>query len=112
LPGLLSAEQLGQLQDAVQAVHAAPALLDYLQDLIDATRKGSWFGQGLSPRAGMAVLRAAKAQAFLEGRYFVAPDDLRQVLPFTVARRLMPAADSGRTALQQVEALLRAVTLP
>lgn len=112
LPGLLSAEQLRQLQDAVQAVHAAPALLDYLQDLIDATRKGSWFVQGLSPRAGMAVLRAAKAQAFLEGRDFVAPDDLRRVLPLTVAHRLVPAADSGRTALQQVEALLRAVKLP
>ena len=112
LPGLLSAEQLRQLQDAVQAVHAAPALLDYLQDLIDATRKGSWFVQGLSPRAGMAVLRAAKAQAFLEGRDFVAPDDLRRVLPVTVAHRVVPAADSGRTALQQVEALLRAVKLP
>ena len=112
LPGLLSAEQLRQLQDAVQAVHAAPALLDYLQDLIDATRKGSWFVQGLSPRAGMAVLRAAKAQAFLEGRDFVAPDDLRRVLPVTVAHRLVPAAESGRTALQQVEALLRAVKLP
>ena len=112
LPGLLSVEQLGQLQDAVQAVHAAPALLDYLQDLIDATRKGSWFVQGLSPRAGMAVLRAAKAQAFLEGRDFVAPDDLRRVLPVTVAHRLVPAAESGRTALQQVEALLRAVKLP
>ncbi len=112
LPGLLSAEQLHQLQDAVQAVHAAPALLDYLQDLIDATRKGAWFVQGLSPRAGMAVLRAAKAQAFLEARGFVAPDDLRRVLPVTVAHRLAPAADSGRTALQQVEALLRAVKLP
>ena len=112
LPGLLDAEQLRQLQDAVQTVHAAPALLDYLQDLIDATRKGSWFVQGLSPRAGMAVLRAAKAQAFLEGRDFVAPDDLRRVLPLTAAHRLVPAADSGRTAVQQVEALLRAVQLP
>ena len=112
LPGLLSAEQLRQLQDAVQAVHAAPALLDYLQDLIDATRTGSWFVQGLSPRAGMAVLRAAKAQAFLEGRDFVAPDDLRRVLPVTGAHRLVPAVDSGRTAMQQVEALLRAVKLP
>ena len=112
LPGLLNAEQLGQLQDAVQAVHAAPALLDYLQDLIDATRTGSWFVQGLSPRAGMAMLRAAKAQAFLEGRDCVAPDDLRRVLPVTVAHRLVPAVDSGRTAMQQVEALLRAVKLP
>ena len=112
LPGLLKPEQLRQLQDAVQAVHAASALLDYLQDLVEATRSGAWFVQGLSPRAGIAVLRAAKARALLAGRDFVSPDDLRQVLPETVAHRLVPTADSGRNALQQVDALLRAVPLP
>jgi MoxR-like ATPase len=68
LPGLLSSEELKALQQQVQAVHAAPPLLDYLQDLIAATRNGRWFVQGLSPRAGLAVLRAAKAQALLSGR--------------------------------------------
>ncbi|MEK9803888.1 MAG: AAA family ATPase, partial [Curvibacter sp.] len=63
LPGLLAAQELLALQQQVLAVHAAPPLLDYLQDLIAATRDGRWFVQGLSPRAGLAVLRAAKAQA-------------------------------------------------
>lgn len=112
LPGLLSAQELQALQQQVQAVHAAPPLLDYLQDLIAATRNGRWFVQGLSPRAGLAVLRAAKAQALLSGRDYVAPDDLQAILPQTTAHRLVPVASAGRGPLEQVRALLEAVPLP
>ncbi|MDE2615619.1 MAG: MoxR family ATPase [Burkholderiales bacterium] len=112
LPGLLSAEELKALQQQVQAVHAAPPLLDYLQDLIAATRNGRWFVQGLSPRAGLAVLRAAKAQALLSGRDYVAPDDLQAILPQTTAHRLVPVASAGRGPLEQVRAMLEAVPLP
>ena len=76
--------------------------MDYPQGLINGTRKGALFVEGLSPRPGMAVLQAAKAQAFLEARGFVAPDDLRRVLPFTVAHRLGPSAANGRPALHKV----------
>jgi MoxR-like ATPase len=68
LPGLLTAPELQALQRDVLAVHAAGPLLDYVQDLIAASRSGQWFLQGLSPRAGIAVIRAAKAQALLNGR--------------------------------------------
>ncbi|MFN4352033.1 MAG: AAA family ATPase [Hylemonella sp.] len=112
LPGLLSSEELKALQQQVQAVHAAPPLLDYLQDLIAATRNGRWFVQGLSPRAGLAVLRAAKAQALLSGRDYVAPDDLQAILPQTTAHRLVPVASAGRGPLEQVRAMLEAVPLP
>ncbi len=112
LPGLLSAPELQALQQLVQAVHAAPPLLDYLQDLIAATRNGRWFVQGLSPRAGLAVLRAAKAQALLSGRDYVAPDDLQAILPQTTAHRLVPVASAGRGPLEQVRAMLEAVPLP
>jgi len=112
LPGLLSSEELKALQEQVQAVHAAPPLLDYLQDLIAATRNGRWFVQGLSPRAGLAVLRAAKAQALLGGRDYVAPDDLQAILPQTTAHRLVPVASAGRGPLEQVRAMLEAVPLP
>lgn len=112
LPGLLSAQELQALQQQVQAVHAAPPLLDYLQDLIAATRNGRWFVQGLSPRAGLAVLRAAKAQALLSGRDYVAPDDLQAILPQTTAHRLVPVASAGRGPLEQVRAMLEAVPLP
>jgi len=112
LPGLLSAAELKELQQQVLAVHAAAPLLDYLQDLLAATRSGRWFVQGLSPRAGLAVLRAAKAQALLSGRDYVAPDDVQSILPQTAAHRLTPVDDAGRGALEQVRAMIEAVPLP
>lgn len=112
LPGLLAPQELQALQQQVLAVHAAPPLLDYLQDLIAATRNGRWFVQGLSPRAGLAVLRAAKAQALLNGRDYVAPDDVQAILPQTTAHRLVPVASAGRGPLEQVRAMIEAVPLP
>ena len=112
LPALLTAEQLQQLQQQVLQVHAAPPLIEYVQDLIAATRSGRWFLQGLSPRAGIAVVRAAKAQALLAGRDYVAPDDVQAILPQTVAHRLVPVGDAGRGAVEQVRAMLEAVPLP
>ena len=112
LPSLLTATELTALQAAVLAVHTAPSLLDYVQDLIAATRSGQWFLMGLSPRAGIAVVRAAKAQALLNGRDYVAPDDVQAVLPQTIAHRLIPLGDAGRGSVEQVRAMIAAVPLP
>jgi MoxR-like ATPase len=111
LPGLLTAPELQALQRDVLAVHAAGPLLDYVQDLIAASRSGQWFLQGLSPRAGIAVIRAAKAQALLNGRNYVAPDDVQAILPQTIAHRLIPVGDAGRGAMEQVRAMTLAVPL-
>jgi MoxR-like ATPase len=108
---LMSPQDLQELQRQVLAVHAADPLLDYVQDLIAATRSGQWFLQGLSPRAGIAVIRAAKAQALLSGRDYVAPDDVQAILPQTIAHRLQPVGDAGRGAVEQVRAMLLAVPL-
>ena len=112
LQAVLTPHELMQLQQQVNKVHAAEPLLNYLQDLMAATRSGRWFLQGLSPRAGIAVMRAAKAQAFLNHRDYVAPDDIAAVLPQTAAHRLIPVSDAGRGALEQVRAMLAAVPLP
>ena len=111
LQPLIDADQLAQLQAQVLAVHASDALLNYVQDLIDATRSGRWFVQGLSPRAGIGLLRAAKAQALISGRDYVAPDDVQAILAQTVAHRLVPAVHAGRGALEQVRAMLDATPL-
>ena len=111
LPSLLSAAELTELQRQVLAIHAADPLLDYVQDLVAATRSGQWFLQGLSPRAGMAILRAAKAQALLMGRNYVAPDDVQAILVQTIAHRLIPVADAGRGASEQVRAMQAAIGL-
>ncbi|MGA8393036.1 MAG: MoxR family ATPase [Burkholderiaceae bacterium] len=112
LPPLLTDGELAKLQQAVMQVHIAAPLLDYVQDLIAATRSGRWFLQGLSPRAGVALVRAARAQALLGGRDYVAPDDVQAILPQTVAHRLIPVSDAGRGAVEQVRAMVEAVPLP
>ena len=111
LAPLLTPGELNALQQQVQAVHASEALLNYVQDLVAATRSGRWFLQGLSPRAGIALLRAAKAQALLNGRDYVAPDDVQDILVQTIAHRLQPVGDAGRGAVEQVRAMLDAVPL-
>ncbi len=109
---LMSTEQLMSAQRAVLSVHASESLLDYLQALIAATRSGAWFVEGLSPRAGIAVLRAAKARALLGERDYVAPDDIQAILPQAAAHRLMPVAGAGRGRVDQVRAMVAAVPLP
>lgn len=111
LPPLLTADELLQLQQAVLRIHVAEPLLDYVQDLIAATRSGRWFLQGLSPRAGIALVRAAQAQALISGRDYVAPDDVQAILPQTIAHRLIPVGDAGRGAVEQVLAMIEAVPL-
>jgi len=112
LHNTLSSVELQALQQQVLEIHAADALLDYVQDLVAASRSGRWFLQGLSPRAGIAVIRAAKAQALLAGRDYVAPDDVQAILPQTVAHRMIPVGDAGRGPIEQVKAMLEAVPLP
>ena len=111
LPALLTPAELGALQAQAQAVHASAALLDYVQDLIAATRSGRWFAQGLSPRAGIALVRAARARAFIEGRDYVTPDDVQAVAPQTLAHRLHSVADAGRGARAQVGAMLASLAV-
>ena len=112
LPAVLSVQDLTALQHAVGQVHVAAPLLDYVQDLIAATRNGRWFLQGLSPRAGIALMRAARAQALIAGRDYVAPDDVQAILPQCVAHRMVPVSDAGRGAVEQVRAMIDAVPLP
>ncbi len=109
---VLSAAELAALQQQVLAVHAADPLLDYVQDLIAATRSGRWFVQGLSPRAGIALVRAAKAQALISGRDYVAPDDVQAIIAQTIAHRLVPVGNAGRGAVEQVRAMVDSVPLP
>ncbi len=112
LRAVMTPEELMAAQKAVLAVHASEALLDYLQALIAATRSGRWFVEGLSPRAGIAVLRAAKARALLAQRDYVAPDDIQDVLVQTIAHRLVPVAGAGRGRVEQVRAMVEATPLP
>ena len=112
LPAQVTLDELRSLQQAVLHVHAAPALLHYIQDLLDASRSGQWFVQGLSPRAGIALLRAAKAHALVLGRDYVSPDDVQAIFVQTMAHRLHAVANAGRGTVEQVRAMLQAIAIP
>jgi MoxR-like ATPase len=112
LPAVVSAEQWEGLQRDVRQVHTSDALLDYVQDLILATRSGEWFVRGLSPRAGIAVVRAAQAKALMRGRGYVAPDDVQDILVASTAHRLVPVGGASLGARAQVQALVKATPLP
>ena len=86
----VSTGQLLELQQQVDGVHASDALLDYLQALLDFTRQSPQYRNGLSPRAGLALLHSARAWAFLSGRDLVLPEDVQTVLPVVVSHRLHP----------------------
>jgi MoxR-like ATPase len=108
----MSPQELQAIMATVPAVHASDALLDYLQALIAATRSGQWFVEGMSPRAGIAVLRVARARALMAGRDHVSPDDLQALLPQAIAHRLVPVPGAGRGRREQVRAMVEAVALP
>jgi MoxR-like ATPase len=104
-------QELVDARSAVDAIHVADPLLDYLQALIAATRNGQWFVEGLSPRAGIAWLRAARAHALIGRRGYATPDDVQAVAVQTVAHRLVPVASAGRGRAEQVRAMIEAVGL-
>ncbi len=111
LKAVITPAELQAAQQVVRNVHAAEPLLDYVQALIAATRSGQWFIEGLSPRAGIALLRAARACALLAQRDFVAPDDVQAVAVQTIAHRLVPLPGAGRGRAEQVRAMIAALGL-
>ena len=113
LAPLLDAGSLLALQAQVQRIHLSDPLLDYVQDLIAYTRQSGAFVTGLSPRAGLALIRAASAWAMVDGRTHALPDDIQAVLPAVIEHRLRTVQDQRTREPGYVsETLLNAVPIP
>lgn len=110
LPAVMNAEQLISWQARVDEVFVAPALLDYVQALLYASRESEHWVLGLSPRAGLAVLRAARAWALLHKRGEVLPDDVQLILPAVAGHRLQ--AIGGGDNQRAVAELIESVDVP
>ncbi|HEX7375347.1 MAG TPA: AAA family ATPase [Steroidobacteraceae bacterium] len=109
----LTPQQLLRLQVEVPRVHASEALLDYVQAIARYTRQAAEFEAGLSPRAVIALLRAAQAWALMHSHTGVLPEDVQAVLPSVVGHRLAPREESRfRDAGQVGEFVLNAVPVP
>jgi MoxR-like ATPase len=109
----MSAQELGKLQHDAQQIHVSPALLDYVQALAVHTRRAADFVNGLSPRASLALLHAARAWALMQARNHVVPEDVQAVLPAVVGHRLVPTGEVTRANGADVaERLIKQVAIP
>ncbi len=99
LPAVLTAAQVLEGQRLVKKVHVAAPILDYLQALLAWSRESGRFRNGLSPRAGLALIHGSRAWALLHGRAHVLPDDVQSVFTAIVSHRLSPADDYAGTPI-------------
>jgi MoxR-like ATPase len=100
-------EELMDAQRSLRAIHASGALVDYLQALAQASRSGKLFAEGLSPRATLALLQAARAWAALEGRDHVIPEDVQALLVPVCAHRLRPLRSAQGVAMASRDLVLQ-----
>ncbi|MGD9944455.1 MAG: AAA family ATPase [Burkholderiaceae bacterium] len=115
LKAQMTAAQLLEAQKLVRGIRCAPALLDYVQQLLTTSRRSPALAEGLSPRAGLGLMQAARAWALLDGRNHVLPDDVQAVLPAVAGHRLRPAKGgvlSHRARAEMVAELIKAVAVP
>ncbi|MDO8351101.1 MAG: MoxR family ATPase, partial [Gallionella sp.] len=105
----MDAAELLALQQHVKQIHVAPALLDYVQAILRHTRESAHYTHGLSPRAGLAILSAARAWALIDGRDAVIPEDVQTILPGVVSHRLQSVVEHQHLLTQQ---LIAAVAIP
>jgi len=95
LQPVFSKQQLLETQQLAAALHVSPAILDYIQAILEFTRHSSAFEFGLSPRGGLALLNAAKAYALIDGHKYVLPEHVQTILPAVVDHRLPVQLDAG-----------------
>ncbi len=107
-------QELVEAQQTLRQIHTSAALIDYVQALAQASRQNGLFAEGLSPRAAIALLNAARAWAALEGRNHAVPEDVQAILVPVAAHRLRPLKSSGAAALGSrdlVTQLMKAVAV-
>ena len=109
LPQRIDAKQLQQIQTLINQIVISSPVIDYIIELVAHTRQSAAFAGSLSPRASMALAKAAKSWAFIEGREFVTPDDVQAVFASVCQHRLGLHNESGEA---QVNEILKTVAVP
>jgi len=109
---VISPDDVLQLANDCEKVHVSDALLDYVQALLAETRSSRWFETGLSPRAGIALLQCSKSYAFLQGRDFAIPEDVKAVFPGLARHRMNVPYGMESSVEEQISGLLDQVAIP
>ena len=106
---VFSQQEIIDLFAEVEKIHVSDAIIDYLQSLVSSTRSNGDFINGLSPRAGLQWLQAAKALALVEGRDTVLPEDIKQLAPYTASHRLH--CNDGSNSTTQLTKIINATEI-
>jgi MoxR-like ATPase len=106
----ISLDQVRQLQDACMAVRVERSLQQYMLDLVRATRQNPDIRLGVSPRGTVILQRSAQAIAFLDGRDYVLPDDVKFLAPYVLCHRIIPSG--GQHPQGIIERLLNSIPIP
>lgn len=110
LDAVMSTEEIEKLIKQVAEVNAAPSIRKYILDIVTATRNSDYLRLGVSPRGSIALLRASKAYAFVMGRNYVTPDDVKAVMTDVLAHRLM-LSPKGKSAFESDKDALQAIAM-
>lgn len=111
----LSMEEVEKIKDQIRRVGISDLIYDYVHRIVEKSRKHESLYYGLSPRAGIAILKMAQFQAFMAGRAFVTPEDVKKVAPPVMVHRMIlrpEALYKAQTQAQTVEEILSWVSVP
>ena len=108
--GVCSAEDILNMQEEVRKVYVSDAVLGYVRNIVEITRNEQRFVMGASPRATLLMVRAAQAKAYLSGREFVKPDDVKAIAVNTLHHRLTLTPDA-KIHKENLDVILKSLLL-
>lgn len=110
LTPVMTTGDISQLIEEVKKVEVKPSVRKYILDIVTATRNSQYVRLGVSPRGSIALLRTSKAYAFINGRNYVVPDDVKAVMSETLAHRMI-LSPKGKSAFESNEQALQGISM-
>ena len=110
LTPVMTTDDISQLIEEVKKVEVKPSVRKYILDIVTATRNSQYVRLGVSPRGSIALLRTSKAYAFVNGRNYVVPDDVKAVMSETLAHRMI-LSPKGKSAFESNEQALQGISM-
>nr|WP_042225273.1 MoxR family ATPase [Oceanobacillus manasiensis] len=115
ISAVMSREELIQIQEEVKQVYIDKNVQHYILNLVSSTRANAAIYLGVSPRGSIALMRASKAFAYINGRDYVIPDDVKHLAPYVLAHRVILTSEAkydGTTSEQVIESIIKNVHIP
>lgn len=106
LTHVITCQEIQELMEEVKKVHCSDAVRDYIVEIVEATRSADFIKLGVSPRGSIALYRMAKAYAFVKGRSFVVPDDIKDLAPYVLSHRII-LTPKGKSMVSDNEEAVR-----